>query len=113
MSYTGGDGGHEIGGGGVGSGPSSSCDTLGFDAALSSPDPAVVSKLKVDWILRIESRAAGGTKVAVAVIDGRVVGTLTSPEAIRLIDCMDEGHTYYASILEIKGGLCRIRIRHS
>jgi len=113
MSLTGG-GGHEIGGGGGGGdGPRSSCEQLTFVAALSSPNPKLLAHVKVEWALRVETRSVSGTKVAVVISEGEVLGTITTPEALRLIDCIDEGHTFYAHVLEIKGGLCRVRIRHS
>lgn len=116
MCYTGGGGGYEIGGGGGsgggGSSPSS-CELLNFEAALASPDPELLRKVRVEWALRVEVRDVGASKVAVVVSNDGVVGSITSPQAVQLIDCLGEGHTYYAQVLEIRGGLCRVRIRHS
>jgi len=114
MSFAGGGGGYDIGGGGGGGGPPrSSCELLTFEAALASPNPELLALVRVDRILRVEVRNAGGSRVAVVVSDAGVLGSITSPQALQLIDCIDEGHTYYAHVLQIQGGLCRVRIRHS
>lgn len=86
---------------------------MDFTAALASPDPKLLAQVKAEWILDVATRSVGATKVAVVLFEGQVLGTITSPEAVQLVDCIEKGFNYRAQIQEIRGGLCRVRVRYS
>ncbi len=116
-SYEGGGGGGGRGrryeGTPTGGGGGGGCDSVDFTCALASPNAALLGQIKVDWTLQVESRPVANTKVAVVVVNGEALGTITAPEAVRLLECIDKGFSYWAQVLEIRGGLCRVRVRHS
>lgn len=91
----------------------SSCEALDFNTALASPDPKLLAQVKADWVLDVATRSVAATKVAVVLFQGQVLGTITSPEAVQLVDCIEKGFKYRAHVQEIKGGLCRVRVRYS
>lgn len=102
-------------GGGTGyipGGSVSSCETLTIHAQMASPQPAVISKLKVGDKLRIELTPPLGP-VQLVTADNEVAGAVLSSDVAQLINCINDGHEYQAKILEIKGANCQILITHS
>lgn len=100
------------GGGGGGNGNDSPCETLRFDAQLTSPQAAVVAILKVDELLDIGVATMSGQRVVQVSRSGKVAGGLTGPDATRLRQCADEGHDFKAKVLSINGGQVRVRVEH-
>jgi len=104
------------GGGGGGGGESSStpCETLRFDAQLTSPQPAVVQSLKNGEVLAVDvANMKGQLVVQVRKKSGQIAGGLTGPDASRLRQCIEQGHMYKATVLTINGGQVRVRIEHT
>lgn len=102
------------GGGGTSSGDSvSPCETLRFDAQLTSPQPAVVQNLKQGEVLTVAvATMKGQLVVQVRKKSGQIAGGLTGPDATRLRQCIELGHEYKATVLTINGGQVRVRIEH-
>lgn len=112
--HVGGGGGGGGGGGNRGVPPpqaTSSCETIDFSTVLASPNPIMLATVEVGQAFPVNIRTAGKTKVAVVVAKDEVLGTITSPEAVTLVDCIEKGFRYRAQILEIRGGVCRVRVR--
>lgn len=107
MSGSGGGG----GGGGGGSTPSP-CETLRFEAQLTSPQAAVVATLSVGDVLDVALANLKGQTVVQVLKSGQVAGGLTGPDAARLRTCLDDGHNYMATVLVINGGQVRVRVTH-
>ncbi len=101
------------GSGGGGPGYSSPCDTLRFDLQLSSPQPPVVATLNVGDVLAIVVAQMNGHVVVQVLSNGQPAGGLTGPEATRLRNCIDQGHNYTATVLQIIGGQVRVRVEHA
>ena len=102
------------GGGGGGGGPDtySQCDSLRFDAQLTSPQPLVVATLNVGEVLDIAVATMKGQVVVQVLKGGQLAGGLTGPDATRLRNCMDDGHQYKATVLSVNGGQVRVRVEH-
>lgn len=101
------------GGGGGGSSYPSPCESLRFDAQLTSPQAAVVSTLKVGEVLMIALANLKGQTVVQVLRSGQVAGGLTGPDAGRLRECLEDGHSYEATVLIVNGGQVRVRVAHS
>lgn len=99
------------GGGGGGSTPSP-CETLRFEAQLTSPQAVVVATLSVGDFLDVALANLKGQTVVQVLKSGQVAGGLTGPDAARLRACLDDGHNYVASVLGINGGQVRVRVTH-
>lgn len=102
-------------GGGGGSGVDigdSSCDSLRFDAQLTSPRPAVVNILQVNAVLDIVVANMNGQLVVQVLHKSQVAGGLAGPDAARLRNCIDQGHTYTATVRSINQGQVRVRVEH-
>lgn len=101
------------GGGGGGVPPNNSpCETLRFEAQLTSPQPAVVATLRPGEVLDIVVASMGGLAVVQVLKAGQVAGGLTGPDATRLRNCVDQGHAYNASVVSVNGGQVRVRVQH-
>lgn len=91
----------------------SPCESLRFDANLTSPKPSVVGTLKVGAVLTIVVAEMKDVIVLQVLAGGLVVGGLTALEAARLRTCIDQGHTYQATVLSLDGGQVRVRVMHT
>lgn len=100
------------GGGGGGDSSPSPCETLRFEAQLTSPQAAVVATLSTGEVLDIALANLKGQTVVQVLKKGKVAGGLTGPDAARLRTCLDEGHNYVATVLGINGGQVRVRVTH-
>lgn len=104
------------GGGGGSSGGdsvSTACETLRFDAQLTSPQPAVVQSLKQGEVLTVTiAMMKGQLVVQVRKRSDQIAGGLTGPDATRLRQCIEQGHEYKATVLTINGGQVRVRVEH-
>lgn len=95
-------------GGGGGAEPGFSCETISFSADINNPQEDALSGLDNTFVLRV------------AVISGRVVAVRTDTETVvgsinwtynnRLIDCMEGGHRYQASVRSVEDGLIRVLV---
>lgn len=101
------------GSGGGGPGYSSPCDTLRFDSQLSSPQAAVVGTLNINDVLLIVVVPMNGQVVVQVLSHGQPAGGLTGPEATQLRNCIDQGHNFTATVLQIVSGQVRVRIEHA
>jgi hypothetical protein len=83
---------------------------LRFDAQLTSPQAAVVATLSVGDVLDIALGNIKGQTVVQVLKTGSIAGGLTGPDAARLRSCIDDGHSYGATVLTINGGQVRVRV---
>ncbi len=102
------------GGGSYGGGQSynSPCDTLRFDSQLSSPQAPVVATLNVGDVLPIAVVQMKGQVVVQVLSSGQPAGGLTGPEATQLRNCIQQGHNFNATVLQVNGGQVRVRVEH-
>lgn len=117
-SYSGGNGGGGGNNGSTGTGghkgdSGDPCSSLVVDTILNSPVPKVVSGLKKGDRLKVATMKAGSLTRLVAIDDRRAVaGSLTPPELVAIIRCIEKGHSYVAVFLsDFKGGSVNVRIQ--
>ena len=101
-------------GGGGGSGPDEevTCDTLRFRTSLNSPDPAVISTLKVKDELRLTQRSVNDPLLAIAP-SGKVAGSIAGSLLLKLLRCIEEGYKYKGVVIKVTGGNVEIEICHA
>lgn len=99
------------GGGGPWTPPNGdSCERLTSETTLTSPDRAVISRLKDGDSLDVTVDNSGARPVVRAMYKGQVAGSITSSIIQRLVECIDEGHQYVADVISVQGGTCRVRV---
>ena len=117
MSGSGGSSGRDgLGGtGGPGGGGSSpDCGSLVVETTLNSPVGAVVASLKKgDKLLVANQVGAGGVNSLVAKnAAGQIAGSLTPPSLTTILNCIQNGFSYVAVVLnDVSGGVVRVRIQ--
>lgn len=82
---------------------------------INSPKKAVLSKLSVGAVLRVDVQMSGASPI-LALFDagGAVAGSLTFVGYLELIDCIqNRGVTYKATIVGITGGVYEVRVEPS
>jgi hypothetical protein len=103
--------------GGSGSGgwaptaPSNSCERIAFRATLNSPQPAVIATLKVGDVLDVVLQTVP-TNAVIAEFNGLLAGALTGTQVNALVNCLQNGYQYNATVVSISGGHCVIAVRH-
>lgn len=106
MSGTGGDGGAF---GGSGGNYDFDCSRVSTKTNIVSPDPVVVSSLRIGDLLDVQLRSATGPVIAVTNA-GEVAGSLFVINLGALIACIINGHEFTAKILSINGGNVQVLI---
>ena len=88
--------------------PASPCASLVIDATVNSPQPGVISDLKVGDVLDVVLSPGGlGVHVVHAT---KIVGSLTGTRVASLVNCMNSGFQYAATVKTLTGGLCVVRV---
>lgn len=90
-----------------------SCEQLGFDTYLASPNPEVVSTLTVGDGLPLQIQPLSGGLSAIAALSsgGQIAGSVAT-RVSELLRCIQAGHTYSATILSIASGAVQVRVTH-
>ncbi|MEW6070909.1 MAG: hypothetical protein AB1485_09850 [Candidatus Thermoplasmatota archaeon] len=88
----------------------SPCDELNFEASLASPQSEVVSRLRKGDILSVELRSSNGKNFIAALSNNEIAGSIIERVA-DLVRCIQEGNTYEAEVLSIRGGAVNILVR--
>jgi hypothetical protein len=99
---------------GVGGASPNVCNSIDVETILNSPNRAVVEHLKKNAELDV-AIAKTQTQVATLVAkdkNGRIAGSLTPPNLITIINCIEGEYHYVAVVMDdVKDGLIRVRIR--
>lgn len=99
------------GGGGGGDQPKIECELLAFETQLTSPKATVVAKLKPNDELQIELQSPGGTAVVAAIFESEIAGGITAQDVQRLRECLQDGYEYRATVISVKEGQVRVRVK--
>lgn len=103
--------------GGSGSGgweptaPSNQCERIAFRATINSPQPSIVPNLVVGDVLDVKLQTTP-TIAVIAELAGRVVGALTSTRVNDLVNCIQNGYQYEATVVVVIGGKCTVDVQH-
>lgn len=97
--------------GGSGGGSSSDACNIKSTGTLRSPNPAIVQSLAVDDVLAVQAVPVNGLDVLQALAAAsEVVGVVDTPDEQALLDCIDVGNEYIATVIRISGGAITVRI---
>jgi hypothetical protein len=94
----GGEGGFSGGGA-----PFIDCTKVSIKTNVISPNPAVLGKLSVGADLNITLQTPSGPLLAITKAN-EILGTVFTTDPTLLIQCINNGYTYKATILDITGG---------
>jgi hypothetical protein len=88
--------------------PANPCARLSFQATINSPKPDVVSHLTVGDVLDVALNPEG--QGVVLEHNGRLAGSLISTHVAQLVNCINSGFDYRATVVQLNGGYCVVRI---
>src|SRR5207249_1268008 len=92
--------------------PGFDCSSLVERTYLNPPIPAVASALKVGDILDVELQTGSAAPALVAnTSSGATAGSLTPARLPQIIDCIQRGFSYVATVQQINGGQIKVEIR--
>ena len=100
--------------GGSGSGgytpstPTSPCARLTFQATINSPKPAVISQFKTGDLLDVVLNPEG--LGVVLEYNSKTAGSLTGAKVAQLVNCIKSGFEYNATVTQLNGGQCVVRV---
>lgn len=104
--------------GGSGSGgwtptvPSNPCERLKFRANVNSPQPTMIAALRLADVLSVSLQTTPSTAVIVSV-RGTPVGALTGAKVAELVNCLQNGFQYVATVVSLQGGNCTVEVAHA
>lgn len=87
-----------------------SCDEIAEKTVLNSPVPAVLDELKKGDVLKLRVQTTANAKTVRAYWGQKVAGSITFANLRTLINCLEDGHTYTATVVEIRSGRCEVLI---
>lgn len=103
--------------GGSGSGgweptaPSNPCERVAFRATINSPQPSVVPGLATGTVLDVKLQTTPNIAV-IADLSGTVIGALTGIRVNDLVNCIQNGYQYEATVVTVIGGKCTVDVHH-
>lgn len=96
---------------GHGGAPGDPCDVTEV-TTLNSPNRTVVSNLREGEVLDVELSDGPPRLLLAKRSNHAVAGSITSAKTARqILDCMRHGKRYEAVVVEVRRGLCQIRIQ--
>lgn len=98
--------GDEAGGGVT---PPAPCDITEV-TNLNSVNRTAVTGLRPGDQLDVVFQAGPPQRLVAQTKAGTVVGSITSPSMLQIIQCIQAGYTYVAVVLSVRGAQCQVRI---
>ena len=96
-------------GGNGGSTPPNDPCALSEVTNVNSPDPKVVPTIKTGEYLDVVLDAGPPARILVRK-GSDVLGSITSSQMRQLIECLQNGRRYKATVLTVRGGMVQVRI---
>ena len=87
------------------------CSKVSFNDTLQNVSLSAISKISKDEILRVQLKSENnGVTVIVVNAAGDICGYLISPQAVKLIECLQKGILYTAKVLGISGSTVTVHV---
>lgn len=77
---------------------------------INSPQPAVISILHPGAVLQVKHQTTPSNAVVVEYA-GQIAGALTGTMIGQLINCLLDGFSFVAKVVEVRGGTCVVDVR--
>lgn len=86
------------------------CSCFVDQVVLASPKPKVIAKLEENEVLRVELKD-GKPPVLAITESNEIAGTIIPTDLSTLVECVEKGHQYQATVVAIDGGSCTVEIQ--
>lgn len=91
--------------------PSNQCERLAFRAIINSPQPGIIPSLTTGNVLKVKLQTTP-TIAVIAELAGTLVGALTGTRVNELVNCIQNGYEYEATVVAVVGGKCTVDVSH-
>lgn len=91
--------------------PSNQCERIVFRATINSPQPGILPTLTAGDALDVRLQTSP-TIAVIAELSGTVVGALTGTRVNELVNCIQNGYQYTATVVIVVGGKCTVDVHH-
>lgn len=98
------------GGGGFSAPPAGPCQNLVVETAIQSPDPRIVPHLTQGQVLDVRLEAQGTAPTVFLYYNDQRAGTLVFTGLPRLIQCLQDGYDFAATVMRVSGPDCQVRV---
>jgi hypothetical protein len=71
----------------------------------------VLNKIRKGNLLDVVAMPSNGVVLVYALFQGEIAGSITSTIFQRIAECIEQGFSYVAEVVEIQGGVCKVKIR--
>jgi hypothetical protein len=85
------------------------CEVFSGETLVNSPDPSIIETISLGDILDIDVTIVSGVSVIAVIAPAGILGGLSN-FSNRLEHCVSLGFQYIATVIELNGGLVRVRI---
>jgi hypothetical protein len=106
-----GGGGGSWSSGGGGYVPVNPCEELNVSVYLLSPNPRLISTIRIGEKFPVKFNEADG-KLVLVTSKGDVIGSIVNLQTVQIIKCIGEGYTFIGIIKDLNGGTCEVIIRN-
>lgn len=91
--------------------PRIACDRVALKTVVNSPVPAVIGTVQPGDCLEVQLQIHGGRSIVVVLKGAAVLGSITVSAVPRLVECLENGHSFKATVLSVSGARCEVEIR--
>lgn len=92
--------------------PIDQCD-IAEGTKLDLPNRTALATVRVGDLLNIEFRPGPPPLLVAMAKTGSGAGSINSPSARQIMECIRRGNCYVAEVLDLEGLACRVHIRRS
>jgi len=89
--------------------PSNPCERINIRANINSPQAEALQELELNNILTVSLQQTPQISIIVSS-DSHIIGSLTGPSITQLINCIENGHQYSATVVDLDGGSCVVLV---
>jgi len=100
-------------GGGGGSTPGSSCESLMFTTRFVADNEADLDGVSVGDTVDLVIAREDPNSVIFITSEGKKLSEVETSQKIKLIECLRSGHPYTGILTEIDGDYCKVTVNHS
>jgi hypothetical protein len=92
----------------ISSGGNTDCKSLTFSTSLTSPVASVVLNLRQGDLLKVD--LISPSLLQIFDSNGILVGSLITRYRDSIINCMNKGFSFSATVIRISGGNCEVKV---
>lgn len=90
------------------SGTTDECSTLYLTTKLATPNPELIANLEIGVVLDV---SLSNGSIVVVTDSNEIIGSVIGRDSVKLKNCMENGYSFSAKIINLNGGSCDVLIK--